>query len=106
MLEYLVQKPFLTQKAGPVSGPLTKVYCCDLLSLAMSKAPTGGVWVTVMNNINTIAVAALCDVSAVILAEGVVPDENMIARAEEEGIALFSSSLAVFETAKEAESCL
>ena len=35
------------------------VYCCDLLSVAMGHAPAGCAWVTVMGNINTLAVVAL-----------------------------------------------
>ena len=41
---------------------ISGLFCCDLLSIAMSKAPEDSVWVTVMGNINTLAVAALCDV--------------------------------------------
>ena len=33
-----------------------KVFCCDLLSIAMGKAPADCAWVTVMGNINTLAV--------------------------------------------------
>ena len=29
------------------------VFCCDLLSVAMGKAPAGCAWVTVMGNMNT-----------------------------------------------------
>ena len=43
---------------------ISGLFCCDLLSIAMSKAPEDSVWVTVMGNINTLAVAALCDVAA------------------------------------------
>ena len=49
---------------------ISGLFCCDLLSIAMSKAPADSVWVTVMGNINTLAVAALCDVGCIILAEG------------------------------------
>lgn len=40
---------------------ITRVFCCDLLSVAMGKAPAGCAWVTVMANINTLAVASLTD---------------------------------------------
>ena len=40
---------------------ITKPFCCDLLSIAMGRAPAGCVWVTVMGNLNTLAVAALAD---------------------------------------------
>ena len=47
---------------------ITKVFCCDLLSIAMGKAPQGSAWVTVMANVNTLAVASLTDVACIIIA--------------------------------------
>ena len=38
---------------------ITTPFCCDLLSVAMGKAPAGCAWVTVMGNMNTLAVATL-----------------------------------------------
>ena len=54
---------------------ITTPFCCDLLSIAMGRAPAGCAWVTVMGNMNTLAVAALTDAACVILAEGAVLDE-------------------------------
>lgn len=78
---------------------ISKVFCCDLLSIAMSKAPADSVWVTVMGNINTLAVAALADVACIILAEGVTLDEGTIIQAETEGIAILQTELPVFDMA-------
>lgn len=80
---------------------VSKVFCCDLLSIAMSKAPADGVWVTVMGNKNTLAVAALADVACIILAEGVTLDEGTIIQAESEGIAILQTELPVFDMALE-----
>lgn len=79
--------------------PITKVFCCDLLSIAMGKAPAHSAWVTVMANVNTLAVASLADVSCVILAEGVTLDEELIEKAKGEGIVVFKTSLPVFDAA-------
>ena len=38
---------------------IKKPFCCDLLSIAMGKATEGCAWVTVMGNMNTLAVASL-----------------------------------------------
>ena len=62
------------------------VFCCDLLSVAMGKAPAGCAWVTVMANLNTLAVASLADVACVILAEGFHMDENGVQKAKIQGI--------------------
>lgn len=75
------------------------VYCCDLLSIAMSRMTEDAAWVTVMSNMNTLAVASLTDVSCVILAEGVAVEDNMLVKAKEQGIALFSTELPVFDAA-------
>lgn len=78
---------------------ITKVFCCDLLSIAMGKAPAGSAWVTVMANVNTLAVASLTDVACVILAEGATFDDTLINKAKEEGITVFKTDLPVFDAA-------
>ena len=78
---------------------VTKVFCCDLLSIAMGKAPADGAWVTVMGNMNTIAVATLADVSCVIMAEEVSLDEVARARAKEQGVTVLATEEPVFEAA-------
>lgn len=78
---------------------ITQVFCCDLLSIAMGRAPAGCAWVTVMANLNTLAVASLADAACVILAEGFHMDENGIKKAQIQGITLLESDRPVFETA-------
>ena len=70
-VQNLIEKNcFELKNAGKTDRDITKVFCCDLLSIAMGKAPGDSAWVTVMGNRNTLAVASLADVSCVILAEG------------------------------------
>lgn len=78
---------------------ITGVYCCDMLSVAMSKAPAGACWVTVVSNLNTLAVASLTDCSCVIIAGGVAVGDDVREKAESENIPLFTSEEPVFETA-------
>ena len=33
---------------GDPQREISRIFCCDLLSIAMGKAPADGVWVTVM----------------------------------------------------------
>lgn len=75
------------------------VFCCDLLSIAMGRAPAGCAWVTVMANLNTLAVASLADVSCVILAEGFHMDENGLQKAWMQGITLLETDAPVFDAA-------
>lgn len=74
-------------------------YCCDLLSIAMGRMPAGAAWVTVMANVNTLAVAALAEASCIILAEGSHLDEQAVQKANEQGITVLETDLPVFEAA-------
>lgn len=74
-------------------------FCCDLLSLAMGKAPRSCAWVTVIANRNTLAVAALVKAACIILAEGVVVDDEAIDKAKKHGIAVLRTDMPIFEAA-------
>lgn len=84
---------------GDGERDITDVFCCDLLSIAMGKAPAGAAWVTVMANVNTLAVASLTDVACVILAENAKLDEMTAAKAKEQEITVFASEAPIFKTA-------
>ena len=76
------------------------VYIGDLLSWVMSSAESNNAWVTIMTNINVVAVASLVDVSCIILAEGVALGEDVIAQAEAKGINILSTEMTSYEVAK------
>ena len=78
---------------------ITKPFCCDLLSIAMGRAPEGCAWVTVMGNMNTLAVAALADAACLVMAEGAALDEMALKKAEDQGITVMKTELPVFEAA-------
>ncbi len=88
-----------TISKGEGARKIKGVFCCDMLSVAMSKAPAGACWVTVVSNLNTLAVASLTDCSCVVIAGGVAVGEDVKAKAESEGISLFTCDEPVFETA-------
>ncbi len=81
-------------------------YCCDLLSWVMGRAKADDVWITIMSNSNIVAVASLADVATVLLAEGVVLDENVKQIAEAKGINVLSSDKPTYELATELSSFL
>lgn len=81
------------------SREATGVYIGDLLSWVMGRAQSGDVWITIMSNINVVAVAALADVACILLAEDVVPEEKVIQTAKEKGINLYTSPKTAFELA-------
>lgn len=78
---------------------VTGAYAGDLLSWVMGRAGVDSAWITIMSNVNVVAVASLSDVSCVILAEGVSPDSDLTALAEEKGINILTSALPAYETA-------
>ncbi len=65
---------------------VTNGYTSDLLSCVMAGAPNQSVWVTLQAHNNIIAVAALLDLSAIIITEGATPDPNTIKKANDEGV--------------------
>ena len=75
------------------------VYIGDLLSWVMGKATENDAWITIMSNVNVIAVASLADVSAIILAEGVTLDADIAALAAQKGINVFTTPLSAYEIA-------
>ncbi len=75
------------------------VYIGDLLSWVMGRAGESNAWITIMSNINVVAVASLADVSCVILSEGVELPADVLSAAEEKGINVLSSKYPSYETA-------
>ena len=76
------------QTGQTVSG----CYIGDLLSWVMARALEGNVWITVMGNVNAIAVASLTDCACIVLAESAALDEDARLRADQQGIPVYSSS--------------
>lgn len=74
-------------------------YVGDLLSWVMGRASSDNAWITIMSNLNVVAVATLADVGCVIFAEGVTPDEELITVARTKGINLLASPVSAYETA-------
>ena len=89
----------VVEEGDDLSREITGIFCCDLLSVAMGRAPSMSAWVTVMGNVNTIAVATLADVSCVILAENAQADEMCLTRAKQQGVTLLATEEPVFEAA-------
>jgi len=63
----------------------------------MAGAPHQSVWVTLQAHNNIIAVAALLELSAIIITEGATPDTNTIKKANEEDVTLLSTKSNSFE---------
>lgn len=77
------------------------VYIGDLLSWVMGKAQYDNLWITIMSNINVIAVASLSDVSCVLLAEDVTLDNEVLSTAKQKGINILSTPMSAYDVAIE-----
>ena len=75
------------------------VYIGDLLSWVMGRAQMDNAWITIMNNVNVIAVASLADTSCVILAEGAELDAELLETAREKDVNILGSAEPIYETA-------
>ena len=76
------------------------VYIGDLLSWVMGRAQSDNVWLTIMSNLNIVAVATLSDVACILLCEGVKPDESVCATAEAKGVNILTTDMTAYEAAK------
>lgn len=74
-------------------------YVGDLLSWVMGRAKADDAWITIMSNVNVLAVASLTDVACVILAEGAQFDKECIDKAVEKNINILASEAPIYETA-------
>ena len=71
-------------------------YAGDLLSWVMGRAQADEVWVTIMTNLNVVAVATLADVSCVIIAEEADIEDAVVEKAKEKGVNLYTSPDSIF----------
>ena len=75
------------------------VYIGDLLSWVMGRAESGNAWLTIMSNVNILAVATLSDVATIILTEGVILPDDIIATANEKGINILCTEMSSYDCA-------
>lgn len=89
--------PALPRADAAVGG----VYIGDLLGYVLSHARSGDLWITIMTNVNVIAVALAAGVSAVLIADGNTPDEAFLSLAREKGVNVLLSRKSAYEAALE-----
>lgn len=73
-------------------------YVGDLLSFVMGNAPQECCWLTIMSNVNVLAVATLIDCACVILCEGVKPDDALLQRAKQQNVCLLGVNTPIYQT--------
>lgn len=77
---------------------ITSAYTSDLLSDVMGNAPEDSALITIQAHKNTVAVASLAGINAIILCNNRKASDDMIPVAEKEDIAILQTKLNQFET--------
>ena len=92
LLSEVIEKlNFKILTGDPANLTVDGVYVCDLLSHCMGKINENDIWITVQNNINVAAVCHLAGASAILLPENIMPDEQLLQKAEIEKIVILQS---------------
>lgn len=74
-------------------------YVSDLLSDVMAHSHAGDLWATLQSHANIVAVATLRDLVGIIVVGGREPEQETIAKANQEGIPVFVSQMTAFQLA-------
>ncbi len=86
---------------GDLGREITGCYSGDLLSWVMSRAKEGDIWLTVMGNVNSVAVAVLSDCACIVLTENSPLDDAAKEKALQQGITFLSSDKNAYELSVE-----
>lgn len=85
--------------AGGLDREILGGYSGDLLSDVMARAPIGCTWLTVQGHVNTVAVAVLREMAAIVITGDREPDAETVCKADAESIPLLQSPQSAFELA-------
>ena len=86
--------------SGGNDREIASCYISDLLSRVLGGCQPGDVWITVQISINMVAVAVMVDAGCVILPEDLTAPANVIEKADEEDLVIFTSSETAYTLAK------
>lgn len=76
---------------------ISGVFCGDLLSWVMGNCEPGQCWITVQTHLNIVAVAALKEISCLIIVQDAEVPQATLDKVLEEDIALFRVSVSAYE---------
>jgi hypothetical protein len=72
-------------------------YTSDLLSDVIANSKKDNVWITLQTHLNTVAVASLKELSAIIVVLNKEPDKDTIEKAEEEKINILKTPMTAYQ---------
>jgi hypothetical protein len=98
-LTELVQELGLSVRSaqGQLERDVKGGYASDLMSDVIAHGREGNVWITLQVHQNIVAVAAMNDLSGIILVNNREPEKETIEKAEAEGVPIMVSELPTFE---------
>lgn len=82
---------------GSADKEFEGVYTGDLLSRAMSRVQADNAWVTIMANINVVAVANLTEPAVIVLAEDVIMQADALNAAVENDLCVITTPMSAYE---------
>ena len=80
---------------------IKKAFCGDMLSEVMGNAREGAIWITIQVHENALAIAMLKNFAAIIFSSSRKPEAEVIEKATEEEIRLFSSGKTSYQLSGE-----
>ena len=95
----LLQHGFIAVTLPDGDREIDGAYIGDLLSWVMGRCCSGNAWITIMSNVNILAVATLADPSVIILSENVTLPPDIVSNAEAKGVNIVSTPLPSYEAA-------
>jgi hypothetical protein len=95
----LAEKLDLVKLSGETDKEVASCYISDLLSRVLGGCQAGDVWITVQSSLNMVAVAVMAEASCVILPEGLTAPDNVVEKANEEDLTIFSSNESAYSLA-------
>lgn len=84
---------------GETDKEATGCYIGDMLSVVMSRADEGDVWLTVQTNVNIDAVAVLTGAACIVVVEGMEPDKDTVEKAKMQDVTVLKSPDTAYELA-------
>jgi predicted transcriptional regulator len=88
----------LINSINNLSQKINKLFASDLLSNVMGQTNEHDCLITMLNNINVIGVASLNDLSCVVFTQGIVVKKELIDKANELNIPLFTTTFSTVKT--------
>lgn len=84
-----------------LSKNINGCYIGDYLSVVMKNAKANNIWITVVNNQNTVGVAMLKGLSCIVMCENIKPTAEALKEATEKNIPILLSEKTAYQLATE-----